>query len=376
MKIIELLEEKQELDELSMAQVGSAIGKGATAAGKGIGATASGAVQAGKNFWSGLKQGWKSGQQAVAGQPDNTAAQAAPAGGQAGIAAGGADNQQATPGPAAGQGTAGGSQPSGAPAANAQPTPTQAGPTAGQGQTAAPAAAGQGGNGGGAATASPEVNALKQQIDKLDPASKKELLTTLQKSAPAAKPNTMANAPVSAKNTAKPGNPNAAQQNEPATEPEQDNAAGAGAFGQMAQQLTKAAPASTPAAKRNPNNPDDLGFGFDGNTGLPFKSQAEREAGLAKEKAAAAAAPAAAPAAQEPGAGKPSPEEIKQAQLKKDLLKKQQARSAGQTQPSGFAASGVGQARQRTYAGAGGAPKSYVVRENVGFYSKFLGQTI
>jgi hypothetical protein len=44
-----------------------------------------------------------------------------------------------------------------------------------------------------------------------------------------------------------------------------------------------------PAVKRNPNNPDDLGFGFDGNTGLPFKSQAERDAGLAKEKAAAAA---------------------------------------------------------------------------------------
>jgi len=46
--------------------------------------------------------------------------------------------------------------------------------------------------------------------------------------------------------------------------------------------------ANQPAVKRNPNNPDDLGFGFDGNTGLPFKSQAERNAGLAKEKAAAA----------------------------------------------------------------------------------------
>jgi hypothetical protein len=80
----------------------------------------------------------------------------------------------------------------------------------------------------------------------------------------------------------------------------------ADALNQQADQLEKAAaqpaPASTsrtaptatqPAVKGNPNNPDDLGFGFDGNTGLPFKSQAERDAGLAKEKAAAStAAPA------------------------------------------------------------------------------------
>ena len=69
MKITELLEQRQQVDELNMAQVGNAIGKGATAVGKGIGATASGAVQTGKNLWQGLKQGWKAGQAAVAGDP-------------------------------------------------------------------------------------------------------------------------------------------------------------------------------------------------------------------------------------------------------------------------------------------------------------------
>ena len=69
---------------------------------------------------------------------------------------------------------------------------------------------------------------------------------------------------------------------------------------------TSAAPApaaNQPAVKRNPNNPDDLGFGFDVDTGLPLKSQAEKDANIAKadaaEKAAAAqqqTAPAASPA--------------------------------------------------------------------------------
>ena len=87
-----------------------------------------------------------------------------------------------------------------------------------------------------------------------------------------------------------------------------------------------------------------------------------------------AAQPAA--SSQEPAANKPSPEQLKQAQLKKNLMKNQQARTAAPAAPSGFSASGVGQARQRTYAGAGGAPKSYVVREGVEFYSKFLSKNI
>lgn len=71
---------------------------------------------------------------------------------------------------------------------------------------------------------------------------------------------------------------------------------------------TSAAPApaaNQPAVKRNPNNPDDLGFGFDGYTGLPFKSQAERDAGLAKQKADASQAPAQSTTASQPASPAP-----------------------------------------------------------------------
>ena len=170
MKITELLEERQQVDELSMSQVGQGIGKAATATGKAIGATASGAVQAGKNFWGGLKQGWKAGQGAVAGDP---------------AAAGPAAGQSTTAAPAA----ATAAQPSGQPAANAQPAPTQAGPTAGQGATAAPAAAGQGGNGGGAATKSPtagDISSIMKTIDSLDKPTKQQLAGELEKNIAAA----------------------------------------------------------------------------------------------------------------------------------------------------------------------------------------------
>jgi hypothetical protein len=166
MKITELLEERQQVDELNMAQVGNAIGKGATAVGKGIGATASGAVQTGKNFWSGLKQGWKAGQGAVAG---NEAPAAGPAAGQGVTAA-----------PAA----ATAAEPSGQPTTNAQAAPTQAGPTAGQGATAAPAAAGQGGNGGGAASRAPaagDISSIMKTIDSLDKPTKQQLAGELEK---------------------------------------------------------------------------------------------------------------------------------------------------------------------------------------------------
>jgi pyruvate/2-oxoglutarate dehydrogenase complex dihydrolipoamide acyltransferase (E2) component len=95
------------------------------------------------------------------------------------------------------------------------------------------------------------------------------------------------------------------------------------------------------------------------------------EAGSATPSAPAPAAPAT-----EPAANKPSADAIKQAQLKKNLMKNQQARTAQPAAPSGFSGSGVGQARQRTYAGTGGAPKSYTVREGAEFYSKFLGKNI
>jgi hypothetical protein len=50
-------------------------------------------------------------------------------------------------------------------------------------------------------------------------------------------------------------------------------------------------PGASPAA-------GGTGFGYDGNTGLPFNSQAERDAGLAKQKADKASATQAAPAAE------------------------------------------------------------------------------
>jgi hypothetical protein len=111
---------------------------------------------------------------------------------------------------------------------------------------------------------------VKANVDKLDKQGKTRILNLLQKSIqqspakPAAKPaagagafgqmaqqlaggkppNTMANAPVSASNTAKPGNPNLAQ---PAAAPAADAAAttpasaGQGAFANVAQQLAKPA---------------------------------------------------------------------------------------------------------------------------------------
>jgi hypothetical protein len=134
---------------------------------------------------------------------------------------------------------------------------------------------------------------VKANIDKLDKKGKQRILQLLQKSvaapeqkptaggaAPAgagamgamagqlakggaAEPNTMANTPVSKTNKAKPGNPNAAP---------------------------VAKPGASPAA-------GGTGFGFDGNTGQPFQSQADRDASDAADKAAkvAPAAPTAAP---------------------------------------------------------------------------------
>ena len=67
MRIEELIIENQQLDELTAAQVGQGIGRAATATGTALGATAGGAVQAGKNFWQGVKQGWQSGKSSVGG---------------------------------------------------------------------------------------------------------------------------------------------------------------------------------------------------------------------------------------------------------------------------------------------------------------------
>jgi hypothetical protein len=117
-----------------------------------------------------------------------------------------------------------------------------------------------------------------------------------------------------------------------------------------------------------------------GNTPDPSAVRQQKQAAAAKvaqdQMAANTAAAPAVGTAPVANPAKPNPTQIRQAQLKKDLLRKQQTRTAGGRQPSGFAASGVGAPRQRIYTGPGGAPKSYTVRESVGFYSKFLGQDI
>jgi hypothetical protein len=88
--------------------------------------------------------------------------------------------------------------------------------------------------------------------------------------------------------------------------------------------------ATTPAAptvKRNPNNPDDLGFGFDVDTGLPLKSQAEKDANTAKADAAekAAAAPA-----------RTGGKVAGQVSNTPNAVRKRAARAAGKAQPSAF----------------------------------------
>ena len=180
MKIIELVETREPIEEGPILnKLGSMAGNAVGTVAKGVGAVAGGVAGA----WNAAKKGYQAGK-ATVGAAGDTAPAAGPAAGQGTTAA-----------PAA----AAAGQPSGQPAANTQPAPTQAGPTAGQGATAAPAAAGQGGNGGGAATqqpaANPAIASLKAQIDKLDPASKKQLLTTLQKGGQAAAPEAPAAAP-------------------------------------------------------------------------------------------------------------------------------------------------------------------------------------
>ena len=138
MKINELIVEQQ-LDEISAAQIGQGIGRAATATGKAIGATASGAVQTGKNFFQGLKKGWQAGQKAVAGDTDGDGTPdtgtAAPAGGTAA-------------------------------------------PAGGTGGTAAPA----GGKGGASNT---ELNQIKSLVAKLNPEQKKLIAAELKRVIPA-----------------------------------------------------------------------------------------------------------------------------------------------------------------------------------------------
>ena len=231
MKITEILVESQQVDEGPLLnKIGAGIGKAAGTVAKGIGAVAGGVVGAGKA----LAKGYQAGKATVGGAGDDTEADPATDGAAGGGAAPATTKPAAITKPAAGGGApaattqpaAGGGAPAaapgGAPAATTKPAAAPAKPAAD------PAAGGT------------QYAQVKANIDKLDKKGKQRILQLLQKevgSAPAApaktpaadpgagamgnmagqlakggaaEPNTMANAPVSKTNTAKPGNPNAA----------------------------------------------------------------------------------------------------------------------------------------------------------------------
>jgi len=96
MRINELILEQQQLDELNLKGLGQGIGKA-------IGGVAGGAVQGVKNVWSGMKQGYQSGQDAL--KPDGTPA-AAPAAGTTTAPAGNAPAATTGTAPAGNAGTA------------------------------------------------------------------------------------------------------------------------------------------------------------------------------------------------------------------------------------------------------------------------------
>lgn len=153
MKINELiLEDHQNLDEISLKGVGQAIGKGADVAGQAVGGAASGVVNTIKRFGQGLKKGWQGTSSAMAGDQADT---------------------DATDSTSAPQPTTSGSQPAGA---------TGSAPVGGQSAPAASNFAAPGGT--------DELSQLKANIGKLNPQQKKELAGELEKSmnAPAAQP--------------------------------------------------------------------------------------------------------------------------------------------------------------------------------------------
>ena len=253
MKITEILVESKQLDEGPLLnKIGSAVGKGVGTVAKGIGAAAGGVVGAGKA----IAKGYQAGKATVAGGGDDepgaaTKTKAAPAAPQA--AAGGTPAAQGYEAPAnapQAAAPAAGAAPSNAPAgaAPAGGTPPTASAINKAGPKGTAVAKTQTGKAGQALAKTTQAVAgqdqsqagqtmyaqVKANIDKLDKKGKQRILQLLQKSitaAPAAEPaagagaiggmakqlgasgaatpNTMANAPVSKTNVAKPGNPNA-----------------------------------------------------------------------------------------------------------------------------------------------------------------------
>ena len=299
MRIHEILTESQleQLDEgpigSALGAVGRGIGKVAGGLAKGVGAVAGGVVGAGRA----LKKGFQTGKAIVGDDPD-------PNKGQPGY-----DGSASAAGDAP---TAGRAAPAAAPAAGgtapaASTTPPSAQDINAQGPTGTAPAKAQTGQAGAALAKTDAVTdkqtatkagetvyaQVKANIDKLDKKGKQRILQLLTKSvaapapkapaaaAPAAdpavagagamgqmanqlageKPNTMANAPVSKTNVAKPGNPNAAPAADPA-------AAAPAATKARGGRVAGAGPSQTPDA---------------------IRKRASREAAAAKAKAGNAA---------------------------------------------------------------------------------------
>ena len=296
MRIQEILIESHQLDEGPILnKIGSAVGKGVGTLAKGVGAVAGGVAGIG----SAVKKGFQAGKATVGGAGDDPAtapaaggAQVTPAGATtaggivqpppspaakpkgflAGVKAGQARGISAITDPEADEeDPAGGA----APAAGATTPPSatdinKAGPAGtAQAKPIQGTAAKQAVAKTGAALAGQDqaqagqtmYTQVKANIDKLDKKGKQRILQLLQKSmsapaaggaAPAAggamgamagqlakggaaQPNTMANAPVSKTNTAKPGNPNAAPTAEPTAAPAAPTKTGGKVAGQVSQ---------------------------------------------------------------------------------------------------------------------------------------------
>jgi hypothetical protein len=270
MKINEILVESQLQEGPMLDKFGKAVGGVASGVAKGVGAVAGGIAGMGSAF----KKGFNAGKTTVAG--DDEAPKKPNMIGDLAKGLGKDAYKGATGYDLPGQDKASLKKKAAAPAASGTAAPAAAKPAAPAAPgTAAPAAAPAAkptapGTAAPAAAPNPKADTAYAQAQKavasLAPKQKSQLIKMLQSDpkvaaaakAPAAAPakapaGKMANAPVSKTNTAKPGNPNAT----PAAAPEApaaDPQAGANAFGQMANTLSKpgekpAAPATTTSGK-------------------------------------------------------------------------------------------------------------------------------
>ena len=281
MRINEILTESQleQLDEgpigSALGAVGRGIGKAVGGVAKGVGAVAGGVVGAGRA----LKKGFQTGKAIVGDDPDPNAGQpgytppaaAAPAAAPSGAAAAPVAPPVKAPAAAAPSGAAPSTQDINAqgPAGTAPAKPQTGAAGAALAKTTAAVDKQTSTKAGETVYAQ-----VKANVDKLDKKGKQRILQLLTKSLatpdpkspaaaaktvvpaagasvadPAAPANTMANAPVSATNTADPSNPNLAAAKPPAADADATATApaGQGAFANVAQQLSK--PAKDPAVK-------------------------------------------------------------------------------------------------------------------------------